>query len=81
MISIPSVASLRPVDALPEIVVAFVGIRNVVRRLSYKGSGLSIDGVPMHNLNSIYEAAVTSMKDSRATAASTSLNTLRVLAT
>ena len=55
MISIPSVASLRPVDALPEIVVAFVGIRNVVRRLSYKGSGLSIDGVPMHNLNSIYE--------------------------
>ena len=27
----------------------------VVRGLSYKGSGLSSDGVPMHNLNSIYE--------------------------
>lgn len=28
---------------------------DVVRGLSYKGSGLSQDGVPMHNLNSIYE--------------------------
>ncbi len=28
---------------------------DVVRGLSYKGSGLSSDGVPMHNLNSIYE--------------------------
>ena len=28
---------------------------DVVRGLSYKGSGLSTDGVPMHNLNSIYE--------------------------
>ena len=28
---------------------------NVERGLSYKGSGLSADGVPMHNLNSIYE--------------------------
>ena len=28
---------------------------DVVRGLSYKGSGLSRDGVPMHNLNSIYE--------------------------
>ena len=28
---------------------------DVVRGLSYKGSGLSKDGVPMHNLNSIYE--------------------------
>jgi len=27
----------------------------VVRGLSYKGSGLSADGLPMHNLNSIYE--------------------------
>jgi type I restriction enzyme S subunit len=27
----------------------------VVRGLSYKGSGLSGDGMPMHNLNSIYE--------------------------
>ncbi len=27
----------------------------VVRGLSYKGSGLSLDGMPMHNLNSIYE--------------------------
>ena len=27
----------------------------VVRGLSYKGSGLSADGGPMHNLNSIYE--------------------------
>ena len=28
---------------------------NVARGLSYKGSGLSSDGVPMHNLNSIFE--------------------------
>ncbi|MCC6310962.1 MAG: restriction endonuclease subunit S [Trueperaceae bacterium] len=28
---------------------------DVARGLSYKGSGLSDDGVPMHNLNSIYE--------------------------
>jgi type I restriction enzyme S subunit len=28
---------------------------HVARGLSYKGSGLSDDGVPMHNLNSIYE--------------------------
>ena len=28
---------------------------NVARGLSYKGSGLSADGMPMHNLNSIYE--------------------------
>lgn len=28
---------------------------DVVRGLSYKGSGLSRDGLPMHNLNSIYE--------------------------
>jgi type I restriction enzyme S subunit len=28
---------------------------DVVRGLSYKGSGLSRDGMPMHNLNSIYE--------------------------
>ena len=28
---------------------------DVVRGLSYKGSGLSSSGVPMHNLNSIYE--------------------------
>ena len=28
---------------------------NVARGLSYKGSGLSSDGIPMHNLNSIYE--------------------------
>ncbi len=28
---------------------------DVVRGLSYKGSGLSPDGLPMHNLNSIYE--------------------------
>ncbi len=28
---------------------------NVARGLSYKGSGLSSDGMPMHNLNSIYE--------------------------
>lgn len=28
---------------------------DVVRGLSYKGSGLSVDGVPMHNLNSILE--------------------------
>ena len=28
---------------------------NVERGLSYKGSGLSTDGMPMHNLNSIYE--------------------------
>lgn len=28
---------------------------DVVRGLSYKGAGLSQDGVPMHNLNSIYE--------------------------
>ena len=27
----------------------------IVRGLSYKGSGLSADGLPMHNLNSIYE--------------------------
>ena len=27
----------------------------VMRGLSYKGSGLSSDGVPMHNLNSMYE--------------------------
>ena len=31
------------------------GCIEVVRGLSYKGSGLSSDGVPMHNLNSIYE--------------------------
>ena len=28
---------------------------DVARGLSYKGSGLSSDGMPMHNLNSIYE--------------------------
>ena len=28
---------------------------DVVRGLSYKGSGLSVDGLPLHNLNSIYE--------------------------
>ena len=28
---------------------------DVARGLSYKGSGLSSDGVPMHNLNSVYE--------------------------
>lgn len=28
---------------------------SVTRGLSYKGSGLAADGVPMHNLNSIYE--------------------------
>ena len=28
---------------------------SVARGLSYKGSGLSSDGIPMHNLNSIYE--------------------------
>ena len=28
---------------------------DVERGLSYKGSGLSLSGVPMHNLNSIYE--------------------------
>jgi type I restriction enzyme S subunit len=28
---------------------------DVTRGLSYKGSGLSDGGVPMHNLNSIYE--------------------------
>ena len=30
-------------------------VLDVVRGLSYKGSGLSPTGVPMHNLNSIYE--------------------------
>ena len=34
---------------------AFSECVEVVRGLSYKGSGLSSDGVPMHNLNSIYE--------------------------
>ena len=28
---------------------------DIVRGLSYKGSGLSSDGIPMHNLNSIFE--------------------------
>ena len=36
------------VDSLSECI-------NVARGLSYKGSGLSSDGVPLHNLNSIYE--------------------------
>ena len=31
------------------------GCIEVERGLSYKGSGLSSDGVPMHNLNSVYE--------------------------
>src|ERR1700688_3925212 len=31
---------------------------DVARGLSYKGSGLSDSGLPMHNLNSIYEGGV-----------------------
>ena len=36
-------------------VAPFADCVDVVRGLSYKGSGLSQGGVPMHNLNSIYE--------------------------
>ena len=37
------------------VVKALVDCIDVTRGLSYKGSGLSSSGVPMHNLNSVYE--------------------------
>jgi type I restriction enzyme, S subunit len=45
---------------------------DVVRGLSYKGSGLSERGVPMHNLNSIYEGGVTKTMASSTTSVRTS---------